>query len=64
MWKTINEVLRKTNRSAAVPLIKHEGMQTKDKEEIVSDFSKHFVNVGRSLAEKIAVKSIDDHVNF
>ena len=41
-------------------LIEHEGKQIADKEEMVSAFNEHFVNVGHSLADKIEVKSADD----
>ena len=35
-----------------------------DKEEIVSAFNEHFVNVGHSLADKIEVKSTDAPIQF
>ena len=60
MWKTINVVLGKTTRSTSIPLVEHEGKQITDKEEIVSAFNEHFINVGHSLASKIEVKSKDD----
>ena len=64
MWKTINEISRKTDRNTAVSLIEHEGKQLTDKEKIASAFNKHFVNVGRFLAEKTEVKSTDDSTQF
>ena len=64
MWKTINAVLGKTTRSISVQLIEHEGRQITDKEELVSAFHKHFINVGHSLAGKIEVKSTDDSIQY
>ena len=59
MWQTINVVLGKITRSTSVPLIEHEDRQITDKEELVSAFNEHFINVGYSLASKIEVKSKD-----
>ena len=64
MWKTINVVLGKTTRSTSAPLVEHEGKQITDKEEIVSAFNEHFINVGHSLASKIEVKSKDDPTQY
>ena len=59
LWKMINKILNKTNdKTSVIEYLKVENQDYYDHEIISEEFAKHFANVGRKYAEKIATPKI------
>ena len=66
LWKTINEISRKTNdKSSLLDCIKVNNINYYDGQNICSEFGRYFSTVGNSLASKIpkSVKSINHYLD-
>ena len=60
VWKSLQYVLPKKNKSCAVTQIKHEGNDVSDKKEIAELFNSHFVSIGKKIQGNIQISSDKD----